>query len=285
MFHTRLEALAAQYQSWLETTAVFLFVLGVAYGVGRYLLLPPLVRGVRARNPDNPTLVDAVRTYTKVLIFVAALPLATAAAGFGRFVAGSSVILAAATLAVGVAGREVIGNLVSGAFLVADREFNVGDRVAWDGYEGTVERVELRVTRIRTPAGEVLTVPNTELTTHPLREPYAGERYRVGEPLAVSYEADLAEVARMLEEAALAEDRVVEEPGPSVVVRELGDDAVRLEARFWVRRPSEANVAGIRSRYLARAKEQLREAGIEVAPASQRELSGSLDVGGDGRPG
>jgi small-conductance mechanosensitive channel len=44
--------------------------------------------------------------------------------------ARSALIFAAATLAVGVAGQEVIGALIGGLFLVANPNFNVGDWIA-----------------------------------------------------------------------------------------------------------------------------------------------------------
>lgn len=279
MFHAALDPIAARYQAWLATGVVFLGVLVLAYGVGRYLVHPPLMRLVRGRNAKNPTLVDAVDTYLKVLFFVLALPVATTAAGFGRVVAGSAVIVAAATLALGVAGQDVIGNLVSGAFLVADPEFNVGDRVAWDGHEGVVERIDLRVTRIRTPAGEIMTVPNTELATSSLVEPFAWYRYRVRETIPVAYGEPLDEVREILRQAALVDDRVLEEPAPTVQVAELGDDAVKVATRFWVAPPRQVDVPDVRAGFLAGAEERLREAGIQVAPPSGRALSGTVDVG------
>lgn len=290
MIHGGLATIADQYQAWLTTGAVFLAVLGLVYGLGRYLVVPPLVRFTRSRNPENPTLVDAVRTYAKVLAFVVALPVATTAAGFGRYVAGSAVIVAAATLALGVAGQDVIGNLVSGLFLVADREFNVGDLIQWDGKEGRVERIALRVTRVRTPNGEIITVPNTQLATHAIREPFAWKRYRLQEPLQIAYGEPLDRAQEILEQAALDDDRVLEDPEPSVVVTGLEGDSIDVATRFWVGDPEAVSIPRVRTAFLSRAEERLREAGIRVAPPAGRELSGSIDVegsppadGGEGR--
>lgn len=113
--------LVEQYQQWGVSVLVFITTLLVAYLVARFLIIPPLVRILRARNKNNPTLINALEKYLKVLFVVVALPLAMTAAGFGGIVAGSAVVVAAITLAVGVAGQDVIGNLVSGLFLVADR--------------------------------------------------------------------------------------------------------------------------------------------------------------------
>lgn len=282
MFHAALDPLAARYQAWAWTGVVFLGVLALVYGLGRYLVHPGLMRVVRDRNPKNPTLVDAVDTYLKVLFFVVALPVATTAAGFGRIVAGSAVIVAAATLALGVAGQQVIGNLVSGAFLVADPEFNVGDRIVWGDHEGVVERIDLRVTRVRTPRGEIMTVPNTELASSTISEPFAWHRYRIQETIPVAYGEPLDEVRDHLREAALAEDDVLDDPPPSVVVQELGGDEIQVTTRFWVATPGDVSLPAVRTGFLKRAEERLREAGIEVAPPSGREVSGTLGIEDEG---
>lgn len=57
---------------------------------------------------------------------------AATVAGFGGVVSGSAVIVAAGTVALGVAAQNVVANLVSGAFIVTDRNFNVGDWIEWN---------------------------------------------------------------------------------------------------------------------------------------------------------
>jgi small-conductance mechanosensitive channel len=61
---------------------------------------------------------------------------------------------------------------------VLDSEFNVGDYIQWENNEGTVEPISLRVTRVETVDGELVTIPNTNPIcdrTHP--------RYRRAVPL------------------------------------------------------------------------------------------------------
>lgn len=275
--------LVAQYQAWLTKTGIFLGTMVAVYVVGRLLLVPPLVAAVRRRNPNNPTLVDALRQYLQVAVVVIGVPLATAAAGFGDVVAGSAVVVAAVTLALGVAGQDVIGNLVSGIFLVADPEFNVDDFIAWDDQMGTVERIDLRVTRVRTPDGEAVTVPNTDLATSSIRHPFARDRYRLTLPIEVGYDDDVDHVTEVICEAVVADDRVLDDPGPSVYVTGLGSDGVELEARLWVESPPSTNLDAVRTAVATTATERLLEEGITVAPASHRELSGSVEVRGDDR--
>ncbi|PSP83929.1 hypothetical protein BRC83_06670 [Halobacteriales archaeon QS_1_68_17] len=137
------------------------------------LVLPALKRVVRQRNRGNPTLRGAIQRYVSGAAIVVAVLSGLVAAGYGRVLTGSALVVAAATLTVGVAGREVIGDLVSGLFLVTDRKFNVGDRIAWADSEGIVEAISFRITRVRTADNEVITVPNGDLATGVVRRPTA----------------------------------------------------------------------------------------------------------------
>ncbi len=266
-------SLVEQYGEWAVRSAVFVGVLAVAYLLGRLLVVPPVARAVRARSPDDPTLVDAVELYLRIAFVVVGLPVAVAAAGFGG-------VVAAPTLALGVAGQDVVGNLVSSVFLVADPEFRVGDFVAWGDASGTVERIGLRVTRVRTPDNEGLTVPNTDLATTTVRRPYARERHRINERLVVGYDADLDATRALLVAAAEETDRVLAEPPPVVHVTGLGGSAVELVARLWLDPGDDA--AAVRTEFDTRAVERLREAGVTVAPAAATELSGRLSVAVEG---
>jgi len=274
----QLEPLLDQYQSWLVKAGLFLATFSGTYLLGRLLVVPPVVRAVASRNPDDQTLVSAISLYLRVGVAVFAVPVAVTAAGFGGVAFGSGVILAAATLALGIAGQDVIGNFVSGIFLVADPDFNVGDYIEWNDRAGTIDRIALRVTRMRTPAGEVIVVPNTELATAAVRHPYSEDRYRVSQRLVVGYDDRIDAVRRMLVAEATAGDRVLDDPEPVANVTDLGPGAIELTVWFWVGDPKTKNIASIRTNFATRAKQRLLSEGVDLAPAGTQELSGELSI-------
>ncbi|AWB28209.1 mechanosensitive ion channel family protein [Halococcoides cellulosivorans] len=276
---TQFEPLLDQYSEWLRTAGIFLGTFVGTYLLGRIVLVPPVVRAVASRNPDNETLVGAIGLYLRVAIAILAVPIAVTAAGFGGVAVGSSVILAAATLAFGIAGQDVIGNFVSGIFLVTDPDFNVGDYVEWDEEcAGTIDRISLRVTRMRTPSGEVIVVPNTELATAAVRHPYAQDRYRISQRLVVGYGDDIASVRALLVEEAAADERVLAEPAPVANVTDLGPSAIELTVLFWVGDPKDRNIGDVRTAFATRAKERLLAEGVDLAPTGTQELSGELGI-------
>ena len=274
----QLDPLINQYRTWLLKGGIFLAAFIGTYLLGRLLIVPPIARAVAGRNPDNATLVSAVTLYLRVAIVVLAVPVAITAAGFGGVAFGSGVILAAATLALGIAGQDVIGNFVSGVFLVADPDFNVGDYIEWNDRAGTINRIALRITRMRTPAGEIIVVPNTELATAAVRHPYSEERYRVSQRLVIGYDDRIAAVRQMLIEEATAGERVLDEPEPTANVTDLGPAAIEVTVSFWVGDPKTKNIASIRTNFATRAKQRLRSEGVNLAPTGTQELSGTLSI-------
>jgi small-conductance mechanosensitive channel len=255
----------------------------VVYLFGRLLVVPAVVRVVSARNRNNPTVVSATETYVQGLVVVFAAASGVVGAGYGGVLTNSALIVAAVTLVVGVAGQEVIGSLISGLFLVADPDFNVGDWISWPGGEGVVEAVDFRVTRVRTLNNETVTVPNRELTTNTLNRPYGRDQYRNTERVFVAYGDDVELALKELVEVARTDDRVLETPEPNSRIMELGGTAITLRAEYWVADPMDVDLVDLQSSFRRRVKARFDELGLTLGPPSGSEVSGELSVAVDDR--
>lgn len=272
------DPLPTEYSPPFETAIFTALVVLVVYLVGRFLVVTVLTRIIRARNPDNPTLVAATQRYLTFLVVVVAVVAGAWAAGFGHVVAQSSLVVAALTLALGVAGQEVIGDLVSGVFLVADPEFNVDDWIRWDGGEGVVETIRFRVTRVRTPDNEVITVPNTTLATSAVTRPFGRDPSRVAVRLALSTSQDIDDAVATIREAIETATDSLDDPDPAVLVDDIDESAVWIHAEFWLRRSSPGEIARIRSNVLTHLKERLQADDVDFSPPSEHALTGQLQV-------
>ncbi len=108
-----------------------------------------------------------------------------------------------AGVAIGFGAQRVVGDLLSGFFLVTEGQFGVGDVVQVSqpgqqtGISGTVEVVSLRTTRLRTPNGELVVIPNGEIRQVTNR---SRDWSRVTVDLPVELEADLDHAADVLRE-------------------------------------------------------------------------------------
>ncbi|WP_435098754.1 mechanosensitive ion channel family protein [Halarchaeum sp. P4] len=240
--------------------------------VGRYLAVPAVAHAVRVRNTDNPALVRAVRSYARVVVVAVAFLAGLVAAGFGAVLTKSAVVAAAASVVIGVAGRETLGNVVAGAFLVADPDFGVGDHIAWNNREGSVEAVDFRVTRVRTTADEVVTVPNSTLATAEIRNPYSRGRYRLTEEVEVR-PRDVERASEILRETAAADDRVLDDPAPSVSASGFGESRVALSVLLWVGDPDHGAVWEVKDSFHRRVAERFAESDITLNPPKGRTVT------------
>lgn len=77
---------------------------------------------------------------------------------------GAALPATVVSAAIGFGAQNVIGDFLAGFFIISERQFGVGDFVAFDGtssdISGTVVALTLRATKIRTASGEVVTIPN-----------------------------------------------------------------------------------------------------------------------------
>ncbi|RLM66909.1 mechanosensitive ion channel family protein [Halorubrum sp. Atlit-8R] len=270
--------LVSAYDRVLSELFWFLAALAVVYALGQVVVVPFVVRVVRARNRNNPTIETAVRTYVRVALIGFATLTGVIAAGYGSVLTDSAIVIAAITFVFGIAGQQVFGSLISGIFLVADPDFNVGDWIAWPGGEGTVEAVDFRVTRVRTPDNETISVPNTELTSNALTRPYGRDTYRITEAVYVAYDEDVERALMALRSVATDTEAVLDEPAPNARVLDLGENAVTVQAELWVDDPGDRDVATLRSDFRREVKRRFDEEGIAIAPPSAQSLSGELAV-------
>ncbi len=273
-----LDYLPVLYQlAWFFGTFLAVTVLG-------WFVVEPLVsRAVLERNRNNPTLRNVITRYVRLLFVLVAILVGMAAAGFGYVIGDSIIVVAAGTLAVGVAGQTVLGSLVSGIVLVLDPEFNVGDYIQWSGGSGRVQSITLRVTRVISPNGELVTIPNTKLTDDVITRPYGRVRYRIVERIGVDYDDDIGEAMEIMERVAEDHEDVANEPTPKVYIEEFAPDWVTCRIHYWIADPAGPETLRIRSAYAQAVKAELEAAGISVSPPSKRDLEGEVAVEESGR--
>jgi len=64
--------------------------------------------------------------------------------------------------------QQLLQDYVSGYYVLLEHHIRVGDRISFDGDEGTITEVKLRVTLLKNDEGDVVVVPNSELFTKPV---------------------------------------------------------------------------------------------------------------------
>ncbi len=124
-----------------------------------------LILEEKANLTDDQTdnqLVVFFKDFFKVLLVILGLVLVLKFA-FGYSVSSLITGLSLAGAAIALATRESIENLIASFIIFFDRPFSTGDLVKVHSFTGTVEKIGLRSTRIRTDQKTYVTVPNKQM--------------------------------------------------------------------------------------------------------------------------
>ena len=151
-----------------------LLILGAALVLSRIAarLARRSVRGLVARSVRGDsastratvraeTLAGVTASFIRVSIWTVAVLMALDKVGvnLGPLLAGASIV----GVALGFGAQSLVRDFLSGFFVLAEDQFGVGDSITVADISGTVEEVNLRVTRVRTFDGTVWFVPNGEI--------------------------------------------------------------------------------------------------------------------------
>ena len=114
--------------------------------------------------------------------------------------------------------------------------YGEGDRVRHLKFgEGTVQKIELYYTTLMTIDSRRIVIPNSVLTNDSITNVTAMEKRRLEIKVGISYESDLLLAKQILRELIEKDPELLEREETQVFVDELGDSAVILGLRAWVK--------------------------------------------------
>ena len=126
-------------------------------------------------------------------------------------------------LAIGFGAQSLVKDVITGFFILFEDQFSVGDYVKIGEYEGIVEELGVRVTKIRDFSGELHIIPNSNIQTVTNR---TRGNMRASVVITVAYEEDIDRVTEVLnkvcEELKETNENIVE--GPTLIgISNLGE--------------------------------------------------------------
>ncbi len=144
--------------------------------------------------------------------------------------------LGVGTLAIGLAAKDTLANMISGFTLMLDRPFRIGDRIQLAGGQvGDVAGIGLRSTRIRTLDNQLMIIPNSDLcNTLLINQDFPDVRAKGRINIGVAYGSDVDRVKELLVAAALEVEDVLRDPAPEAYFVSFGDSALNMSLFFWV---------------------------------------------------
>ena len=220
-------------------------------------------------HAGSRALIPLARRAGKAVVAAAAIVLLLSALGYPvtSLIAG----LGIGGLALALASQKTVENLFGAFSLGIDQPFREGDFIRVEDVTGTVERLGLRSTRIRTPDRTLVSIPNGKLADMRLETFAARDRMRLGCTLGLVYGTSAAQLKTVLAgiEEALRKHPKLWPEGVSVRLVELGSSALSIEVSCWFDTPSWDEFTLIRQDMLLAFLNVIEQAGTSLAFPTQ----------------
>jgi small-conductance mechanosensitive channel len=177
-----------------------------------------------------------------------------------------AIIFSALSVGIGFGLQTMVNNLVSGLILLGERSIRVGDFIALpSGDQGVVEDMSMRSTRIRTPDGTLILMPNSALVEGSVRNLSAlDSSHRQRFDFSVGYGTSKDAVREAMAAAARAIPATLEDAAHpiEVALQGLGDVTLNFQLVVWVRNDTLMEPYRIRSLYLSAIDDTITRCGF-----------------------
>lgn len=137
------------------------------------------------------------------------------------------------SLGITLAAEDIIANLAGGLVIISSHPFNIGDVLEADGVTGTVQEIRLYHTKLLTPDGLTVMLPNKALSGSKMINYTALGRRRVSIAITASYDAATEDVKAACWDAIRATENVMEDPAPAVVLSNYGSSSIEYTILCW----------------------------------------------------
>jgi small conductance mechanosensitive channel len=155
--------------------------------------------------------------------------------GWGSF---TNKILAGAGLSafiVGFALKDIGENFLAGIIMAFNRPFRMGDMIEVEKVKGTVMRMSLRETYVKTLDGKDVFVPNGYILRNPLQNYTLDGRLRSEFLINVDYKDDIESAIEIIQQIVRQTVGVDASPAGMAIVDEFTESTVKLKVLFWFR--------------------------------------------------
>ncbi|MCF7972316.1 MAG: mechanosensitive ion channel [Phycisphaerae bacterium] len=210
--------------------------------VGRLVakLLAAWLNKAMVKAKTDPMLVGFTEhlAFVGMMVFVVLAALQTLNIPVVSFVS----VLAAAGLAIGLALQGSLSNFAAGVLMIIFKPIHVGDFVEIGSTKGKVQEIQIFNTILNSPDNVRIIVPNSQVTGGSIKNYSMNSTRRVDMVIGVSYDDDLAKTRKVIQTVLSQDERVLQDPAPTIAVSELADSSVNFVVRPWVNKDDYWNV-------------------------------------------
>jgi small-conductance mechanosensitive channel len=223
-------------ESGLRTVLIILFWVQAALwgtGVIDYLVSRHVKQQRREKDAETETAMNALRFVGKVALWTVAVLLALD--NIPSIQVDTLITsLGISGIAVALAVQNILGDLFASLSIILDKPFIIGDFIAVGDFNGTVEHIGLKSTRVRSLTGEQLVFSNSDLLNSRIRNYKRMDKRRVSFTLGVLGETPHEKLGQI---PGILQEIIESQPQASfdrAHFREFGDFALNFEAVYYM---------------------------------------------------
>jgi len=209
----------------LTASVVLILALWASAGIEARLL--------RSATGGELSLRIAFSNATRALLLTLGLMVALSAVGID--LTALSVVGGALGVGIGFGLQKVAANYVSGFVILTERNLRIGDFIKVESFEGAITQINARYTVVRAQTGRESIVPNELLISSRVENLSLADSVVVQTTqVQVAFDSDPDRVMELLKNAALAQPRVLKDPGPSVQLSQFAADGLEFTLVYWI---------------------------------------------------
>ncbi len=198
-----------------------------------------------------------------ITVWVVGVLIACVAAFPGLRLGDIIATLGLGSVAIGFAFQDIFKNFLAGILLLLQEPFRIQDQVIIGDYEGTVERIDIRTTKIRTYTGEQVLLPNATVFTSAVQVRTAFNSRRTDLAVGVDYNTPLSDAAKILQRTIQEVEGVLGNPNPEVDLVSFGDSSIDFIVRYWTL-PQQKEVRQTQTKAIVAIKKAFDQADINI---------------------
>ena len=195
------------------------------------LIMKITTRLVGRMQKVNDRLQKLIFTAVKTLLYVLTVIITAEALGFNT--SSLTALLSVLTLGITLAAEDILGNVAGGLVILSSRPFALGDFIEAGGISGTVREIGLNHTKLETPDGQMVLVPNKDLSSSKIVNYTVLGRRRVVRTVTASYDAPTENVKAACMEAVNATPGILSDPAPAVQLTNYGASSIEYTIFCW----------------------------------------------------
>lgn len=164
---------------------------------------------------------------------------------------------------VGFALQDIMKNFAAGAILLLQEPFKAGNAISVAGFDGTILKIDLRTTEMKTLDGRIVIIPNADILSGAIVNYTRANQRRIELTVGVSYDTDPNLARKAVLDAIQAVEGFISEPAPIIYFHTFGGSSIDLTAYFWIDTAS-VNMLQAKDTALTLLKSNFNQHGIEI---------------------